>query len=92
MKKADLIEEVSIVSKQPETVVRSVLDATCDVVRLAASRGEPVMLFGLGKLHPVQRQERMARNLHTGESITVPPDRFVRFTPSVGLLRSANGL
>lgn len=90
MKKCELIDNVSRVSGQPKVAVRSVLDATCDVVHVAIAQGDAVSLAGLGKMSVVKRGEKMARNIHTGEKVLVPARKAVRFEPSVGLVKAAN--
>lgn len=77
-------------SRQPHGVVRDVLDAAAIVTRDTISRGESVMLFGLGKLHTVQRGEKRARNIRTGETVIVPPRRAVLLQPSDALVEAAN--
>ncbi len=91
MLKNELIKRVAFVSGQPSGVVRGVLDATSAVVRRAVSKGESVMLFGLGKIKVVERGEKMARNIWTGESVVVPPRKVVVLQPSDPLNEAANG-
>ena len=92
MKKFELIQRVAEVSCQPKVVVRSVLDATCDVARVALQGGDSVMLLGLGKLSVAPRAQRTARNIHTGETVTVPAHNGLNFKPSTGLIGAVNGL
>lgn len=91
MLKNELIKRVAFVSGKPQDVVRGVLDATSAVVRRAVSRGESVFLFGIGKLKVVERGEKMARNIHTGEKVVVPPRKVVVLQPSDPLNEAANG-
>jgi nucleoid DNA-binding protein len=90
MLKKELIERTAYVSGQSNGVVRSVLDAAAAVVKKAISKGDSVMLAGLGKLHTVQRGEKRARNLHTGETVMVPPRKAVMLQPSDSLVDAAN--
>lgn len=90
MLKGDLIKRTAYVSGQSQSTVRNVLDAVAAVTRKAVSKGDSVFLFGLGKLHVVQRGEKRARNLHTGETVIVPPRRAVLLQPSDSLTESAN--
>lgn len=91
MLKNELIKRVAFVSGQPNGVVRGVLDATTAVVRRAVSKGESVMLFGLGKIRVVERGEKQARNIWTGEKVVVPPRKVVVLQPSDPLNEAANG-
>lgn len=92
MLKIELIKRVSFVSGRTEETVRDVLDATMAVVRRAVSKGDSVMLFGLGKIKVVQRGEKQARNIHTGEPVVVPPRKVVVLQPSDPLNEAANGV
>lgn len=91
MLKQELIKRVAFVSGRPQEVVRGVLDATSAVVRHAVSKGESVMLFGLGRVKVVERGEKRARNLWTGESVIVPPRKVAVLQPSDPLNEAANG-
>ena len=90
MKKNELIDEVALRSGLPKTAVRDVLGAAVDVVKDAVSFGNPVFLFGLGKIEVRQRGTKKARNLHTGAVVFVQPRRVVAFRPSNALLAAAN--
>lgn len=91
MLKNELIKRVAFVSNKPQDTVRSILDATLAVVRRAVGRGDSIMLFGIGKLKVVERGEKQARNIHTGESVIVPPRKVVVLQPSDPLNEVANG-
>lgn len=90
MLKKELIERTAVVSGKPQTVVRDVLNAVVAVTKNAIARGEAVMVFGLGKLHVVERGEKRARNLRTGETVIVPPRKAVLLQPSDSLVEAAN--
>ena len=90
MKKHELINAVAFETGAAARIVRDVLNATCEVVCNALARGDSVHLIGLGKIRPVSKGERVARNIHTGESVIVPPRKGVHFSPSTGLNRSVN--
>lgn len=90
MLKKELIERTAYVSGQSQGVVRNVLDAATAVVKKAISRGDHVMLAGLGKLYVVQRGEKRARNLRTGETVIVPPRNAILLQPSDSLVEAAN--
>lgn len=91
MKKADLIKAVAAKSGETSVVVRQVLDATREVVQAAVNKHDEVFLLGLGKLEVRQRDQRPARNLHTGAKVMVPARSVVVFLPSDGLRAAANG-
>lgn len=85
MKKHDLVDSISRSSGVPRHTVRDVLNAATGAVRDALARGEPVFLFGLGKLSISQRGEKVARNIHTGETVIVPPRKVALFRPSTSV-------
>lgn len=90
MLKIELVEKTAAIAQQTKRVTREVLDALEQVVMEAVAGGRPVMLAGLGKLHVTRRGPRQARNLHTGEAVTVPPRNVVLMRPSAGLIQAAN--
>lgn len=90
MLKKDLINQVAAITGKPKTLVREVLDATCDVTIAALATGNSVMLAGLGKLSVSRRGEKRARNLRTGEVIIVPPRNAVMMSASDSLLKAVN--
>ncbi|MBU3577523.1 HU family DNA-binding protein [Polynucleobacter sp. UK-Kesae-W10] len=90
MLKNDLIKRTAYVSGQTTETVRLVLTATAAVTRKAVSRGEEVMLFGLGKIKVAQRGEKRARNIRTGETVMVPPRNVVLLQASDALIQAAN--
>jgi DNA-binding protein HU-beta len=89
MKKFELVDVVSDLCGHPRVAVRAVLDATADAVRHAIARGEEVRLFGLGKLSVSSRGPKRARNIHTGETITVPARKVALFQASAPLEAAA---
>lgn len=91
MLKNELIERVAIVSGKSTKDVRLVFASTMAVVRHAVKRGQPVRLFGVGKLKVIDRADRTARNLQTGESVIVPAHKVVVLQTNEALNRLANG-
>lgn len=90
MLKKDLINQVAAVTGKSKTIVREILDATCDVTIAAMATGNSVMLAGLGKLSVSRRGEKLARNLRTGEKIVVPPRNAILMAPSDALVKAVN--
>lgn len=91
MLKGEFIKRVAFVSQKSQDNVRTVLDAAFAVTRRAISKGDSIMLFGIGKLKVVERGEKRARNIWTGESVIVPPRKVVVLQPSDPLNEAANG-
>lgn len=90
MKKQQLVDQVAFATGHSKTQVREIFDVTAEVVRMALCRGEAVFLLGLGKLSVSSRGERIARNLHTGERVIVPPRNVVLFQASESAQLAAN--
>ena len=87
MKKDELIDAVSAETGHSKTTVRQVFDATDEVVRRAIEQGEPVRLFGLGKLSVIRRPSRVAQNFGRG-AVLIDEFNKVVFKPSQGLAAS----
>lgn len=85
-----IIEEVSskmgISRSKAETAVNTVLGVITD----ALTNGNNVELRGLGSFNVKQFGERKQRNPQTGETITIPPQRRVKFKVSASIHRSIN--
>ena len=85
-----IIEEVSrkmgISLSKADTAVNTVLGVISD----ALTDGNNVELRGLGSFNVKQFGERKQRNPRTGEIITIPPQRRVKFKVSDRIHRSIN--
>ncbi|MCL6547896.1 MAG: HU family DNA-binding protein [Alicyclobacillus sp.] len=90
MTKAELIEELAVRAEVPKARVQRVIEALCEVIAERVSAGETVALPPLGRFSHVRRAERKARNLQTGETVTVPERVAVRFKVSEALKRRLN--
>jgi nucleoid DNA-binding protein len=56
-----------------------------DTIADALERGDEVRIHGFGAFKTAQRSARVGRNPRTGESVSVPARRAVRFSPSTNL-------
>lgn len=79
MTKADLISAVACEIGYPQVTVRQVLNTTASLVAAALARGGEAVLPELGKLKPVTRAARVARNPKTGAEVQVPAKAGVKF-------------
>ena len=90
MTKADLIEEVSAVSrlskKSSELVVNTFFDSIVESLR----RSEKIELRGFGSFKLRQRRARVGRNPKTGESVDVPAKVVPYFKPGKDLRELVN--
>ncbi|MCU0586545.1 MAG: HU family DNA-binding protein [Syntrophobacteraceae bacterium] len=85
MTKADLVSKIAgdggITKAQAEKAVDGFVGAVTD----ALSAGEKVTLVGFGTFSVGARTEREGRNPRTGEKITIPASRVVKFKPGKSL-------
>ncbi len=95
MNKTELIDYVANVLTPGTTLTREdarrAVDTVLDGVEAALAAGGEVMLSGFGKFSVVARPARQGRNPKTGEPISIPATRTVRFAPAKGLKGAVNG-
>ena len=77
MTKAKLIAHLAESTDIPKKQVAALLDELADVAYKEAKNG--FTLPGIGKLVVVDRKARMGRNPATGESISIPAKRVLKF-------------
>jgi nucleoid DNA-binding protein len=85
MNKANLVDLVS-------QVVGTQIEAKAAVTRVFAAMGkalrdgDKVVIQEFGSFHMVMGKSKLARNPRTGEPVTIPPRRRVKFRMGKGLL------
>lgn len=79
MNKSSLSAAVHAATGDPKSTVNAVVSATIDAIADALRNGEEVKLPGLGTFKPKPVAERTRRNPQTGEPMTVPAHRAVKF-------------
>lgn len=67
---------------------RDMVTTIFEEIQVALESGEPVKLEGFGRFQPKVRPKRWARNLRSGERISVSERRVVTFNPSRKLAES----
>jgi DNA-binding protein HU-beta len=80
MNKSDLIDAVSAQTDSSKAQTGEALDAVIDAITKAVTNGETVQLIGFGSFSSGARAERKGRNPKTGEEITIPAAKTVKFT------------
>ncbi len=90
IKKADLVAEIAEQTGVDKKSVTSVLDGLSTVLTQHVSKGDSVMLAGIGKFASRERPARTVRNPSTGETMQKPADRAVRVTIAKSLKDSVN--
>lgn len=84
MNKQELIDAVAASTGDTKASTGSAIDAILETVTQAVSRGDTVQLIGFGSFSTGARAERSGRNPSTGETITIPAAKTVKFTAGKG--------
>ncbi|MBE20780.1 MAG: integration host factor subunit beta [Acidobacteria bacterium] len=90
MTKADLIEEVSVVSRLSKKSSAIVVNTFFDNVVASLCRQEKVELRGFGSFKHRQRRARVGRNPRTGDRVEVPAKVVPYFKPGKDLRQLVN--
>lgn len=90
MNKNDLVSAVASTSGTSKADAARVVDAVCNVITDALSRGEEVRLVGFGSFSVVERSGRMGRNPGTGADIYIPASRQPKFRAGKQLKNAVN--
>jgi DNA-binding protein HU-beta len=90
MTKARLVAELAEAMGSDRRTAAAALEALAGVVARTVAAGGTVVLPGIGKVVCRDRPERLVRNPATGETLTRPADRQVRFTIAKALKASVN--
>ena len=86
MTEAELLSAVAFETGYPQVTVRNVLKAAGDQVAAVLAHGQEAVIPELGKVKPVTRAARMARNPKTGEEVPVQAKTGVKFLAKKALL------
>jgi nucleoid DNA-binding protein len=79
-------EETGQTKAQTEATLRAALKIVCGVV----ASGEAVRLHEFGTFETRWRSAREGRNLQTGETISIPAARVVKFLPAKAFRGAVN--
>ena len=88
--KGEVVHRVAEASGEDPKTVKRVIDALSGVIASAVVRGEQVTLNGVGAFSTRATEAREVRNPATGESMTVPAGRALRFRVASALKRAVN--
>lgn len=89
MNKTELIEAIATRSNTTKTQTAAMLDGFMDVVQETLADGDPVQLVGFGTFSVAARASREGRNPATGETMTIPAKKVVKFKPGKNLADAA---
>lgn len=90
MTKNDLARELAVSEKLHLSTAVKAVDGIIRILKESLTKGDDVSLRGFGTLAVVQREERPARHFSTGEHITIPAHRTVKFKISNELKDAIN--
>ena len=85
MNRLDIIKAVAKVLSTKGEAARAV-ETTFDTIRGALNNNEKVVISNFGTFRVKARGPRQGRNPKTGETVTVPPRKGIRFKASRNLL------
>jgi DNA-binding protein HU-beta len=88
--KNEIIEAIAAETNLARRDAAAAYDAFLNAVTAALRSGEKVNVAGLGAFSVSDRAERAGRNPKTGEAITIPAARAVKFKPGKELKESVN--
>ena len=89
MNKTELIEAVATRSKTTKAQTAIMLDGLIEVVQKALAGGNNVQLVGFGTFSVTERASREGRNPATGNTMTIPAKKVVKFKPGKTLADAA---
>lgn len=85
MNRLDIIKAVAKILTTKGDATKAV-ETTFETVRAALAREEKVVISNFGTFRVKHRQQRLGRNPKTGQQVSVPPRKGVRFKASKNLL------
>lgn len=81
MNKTELIEVIAERSKTSKAQTTVMLNGLLEILQEAMANGKDVQLVGFGTFSVTERAGREGRNPATGETITIPAKKVVKFKP-----------
>lgn len=86
MTKAELIDKIyTKAGLASKAKAEEALDAVLSSIQEALAAGETLTFTGFGSFKVSERAERQGRNPRSGEPITIPACKVVKFTPGKAL-------
>lgn len=90
MTKIELAEAIAASTGLSKSQAGDVLNSILDQATVALSRGDRVALPGLGSFSLSERAARTGRNPQTGQTMSIPASKAVRFSPASALKKAVN--
>lgn len=85
MIKLDIINNVVERTGIPRTKAEAAVDAVFNAMKSALQRNDRIELRGFGVFNIKPRKTGIGRNPRTGEEVSIPPGKAVRFKPGKDL-------
>ncbi len=85
MTKKDIVAEVVNRTGLSKTEAQVAVETVVETMKRSMERGERIEVRGFGVFDIRPRKTGVGRNPKTGEEVTIPPGRAVRFKPGKGL-------
>lgn len=82
MNKGELVENISVAGQMTRAEARRALDTVLANMTKAMKNGEKVTITGFGSFRVMDRAAQKGRNPQTGQVITIPARRVVKFRPA----------
>lgn len=79
MNKTDLINAIAAEAGLTKADAAKALNATTAAIANAVKAGDKVTLVGFGTFAPTERPARTGKNPRTGETLTIPAKKVVKF-------------
>ena len=79
MNKTELVNAIANEAKLTKVQAKAALEATICAVEKALGKGDKVALIGFGTFDVVKKAKRQGVNPATGEKITIPAKKVVKF-------------
>jgi len=80
MTKEELVKGISKKAEITQEAASKTVTSIFESLKEALAKGDSFALVGFGSLKVVERSERTGRNPRTGEEITIPAHKTVRFS------------
>lgn len=90
MNKADVIDRVAEAAGVAKQQAEGVLEAFFDTVKSAVRSGDKVGWPSFGAFSASQRNARTGRNPRTGEAVSIPASKAIKFSPGSSLKEYLN--
>ena len=91
MNKADFVQALAEKTGSSQTDAAKTIDAVIAVISDSLAKGDEVKLPGFGTFQVADRAATEGRHPRTGEKITIPASKQVRFKAGAELKRALGG-